>query len=131
MVTTYIENKPTEEAHRALLKDAHPDWSKEHCDRVITAFTNSNYAISVLDDKDNLVGTVRVFTDQVGFAMIADLLVHPKYRLQGIGSQLVTMCESHFSGFYIYADPQSKELDSFYEKNGYAKHNLFRKQVIK
>lgn len=129
MTITYSEQKPNQAAHRLLLKNAHPDWPELQNERVLTAFNNSTYAASALDEDDNLIGTIRVISDNTGFALIADLLVDPKYRKQGIGSKLLRMCESNFAGLYIYADPQEVDLDHFYEKNGYTKRTLFRKRT--
>ncbi|MGK5095002.1 GNAT family N-acetyltransferase, partial [Deltaproteobacteria bacterium TL4] len=58
------------------------------------------------------------------------LLVHPNWRRHGIGGTLVKMCQSRFSGCYLYADPAEEnkdELKEFYLKLGFKEREVFRK----
>ena len=56
-------------------------WKKslENSSAVITAW-----------DEENLVGLTRGISDQVRYAQVLEVLVHPEYRSYGIGRELVT-----------------------------------------
>ena len=125
MTITYLDHPADDLAHQQLLTVAHPDWSDHHKSRVLTAFAASSFAATAWDNK-TLVGTIRVFSDNVGFAMIADLLVHPKYRRQGIGGQLLKMAQQVFATYYLYADFQDETLSNFYTTAGFSEHTVFR-----
>ena len=50
---------------------------------------NSCSVISAWDN-DELVGLARGISDEVRYAQVLDILVHPDYRRRGIGTELVT-----------------------------------------
>lgn len=118
MVITYTEQPIDPAAHAILLRAAHPDRGISWHEAVASAFAGSSYVASAWDD-DTLVGTVRVVDDGVAFALIADLLVHPSYRQQGIGKTLVTMCQRTFANFFVYADPADEAARRFYLAIGF------------
>lgn len=73
-------------------------------------------------DGDRLVGYVAVVSNGVTDAYIQDLMVHPDYQHQGIGSQLVqrTLDRLRADGIYmvsvIYGEA---ELQRYYEEFGF------------
>lgn len=88
---------------------------------LIRAVANSSFWIAVYDG-NRLVGFGRVVTDGVLHAMIYDLIVHPEYQGQGIGSkvlaQLVDRClQLGVLDIQLFC-AQGKR--AFYEKRGFA-----------
>lgn len=121
----YREQPPKATDHRTFLTLAHPEWSDSHQKRVLNSFKQSDYAACVYEE-DALVGTVRVLTDHVAFGLIADLLVDPEHRHQGIASTLVKMCRVALPEYYLYADPANPGLADFYQKNGFEERPIWR-----
>lgn len=91
-------------------------------DELALALTNSWLGISVYS-QDRLVGFGRVVTDEVMHAMIYDLIVHPEYQNQGIGSQileiLVQAClDAGIKDIQLFC---ANGKTSFYEKRGFVR----------
>lgn len=68
-----------------------------------------------------LIAFARVLTDRVYKALILDVIVHPDYRSQGLGKQLMQMILDHsklaqIKHFELYCLP---ELIPFYKKWGF------------
>ena len=67
-------------------------------------------------DGNVLVGCLRMLTDGYFFGTITELLVHPEYQKQGIGSRLLQLAKDNTpTMLYFGAQPG---LETFYEKNG-------------
>ena len=84
------------------------------------AAANSQYMVSAYDD-EKLVGFGRVVTDGVLHAMIYEMIVHPEYQSQGIGTQILHMLvqwcdEVHIRDIQLFCARGKK---SFYEENGF------------
>jgi GNAT superfamily N-acetyltransferase len=124
-MTEFLETLPSAHDHRVLMHAAHPDWTVTHRRRVRSAFRHSDWVASAYVD-GLLAGTIRIVTDHVSFGLIADLLVHPDHRHQGIGSTLVKMAVVAHPDYYLYADPQTPELAPFYTKAGFTDHTVWR-----
>lgn len=79
---------------------------------------NSSSIISAWDD-DQLVGFARGISDQVRYAQVLDVLIHPDYRRKGIGKELVFRLIDHPAMCVrgvILGTPSMKE---FYESAGF------------
>jgi len=124
-MTEFLETAPSARQHNPLLRAAHPDWTADHRRRVNRAFHHSCWSACAFVD-GILAGTIRVVHDDVSFGVIADLLVHPQYRHQGIASVLVRMARVAHSDFYLYADPQSEGLKPFYEQADFSVRPVWR-----
>lgn len=111
--------------HRALLRAAHPDWSADQIRRVRTAFLASAYCAGAYCD-GQLVGTIRLISDGIGFGLVADLLVHPQFRRQSIATNLLRLVEVDNLGLILYADPQSDNLADLYRRAGWQSRTLWR-----
>ncbi|MFI5303195.1 MAG: GNAT family N-acetyltransferase [Nitrospiria bacterium] len=108
-------------------------WARDrNLSDIKKALTNSTLVISAWD-RDQLVGFARVLSDKVFRATIWDVIVHPDYQKQGIGSILIEKIISH---------PLLKKVDrfwlntkypQFYEKFGFGRSKegmlLERKRV--
>lgn len=69
--------------------------------------------------KDSLVGLARGISDQVRYAQVLDVLVHPDYRRSGIGTELVNRLVDHPAmsvRSVILGTPSMRE---FYESAGF------------
>ena len=91
--------------------------TQEELDR---ALTNSQFVVTAYD-AEKLVGFGRIITDGVLHAMIYDMIVHPDYQGQGIGSQilerLIQWCdENNIRDIQLFCANGKR---TFYEKNGF------------
>lgn len=97
-----------------LLKDLYQyaPWANERSlSDIKTALSNSTLVISAWD-RDLLVGFARVLSDRVFRATIWDVIVHPEYQKEGIGSILIEKIISH---------PLLKKVDRFWLNTKYPK----------
>lgn len=73
--------------------------------------------------QERLVGVIRVVGDGHSIVFIQDILVHPEYQRQGIGTQLLKEIMERFSGVYqmeLLTDDTPKTI-SFYRSVGFRK----------
>lgn len=81
--------------------------------------------IAVARDNDKAVGMSRVLFDFGYTAYITDVIVHPDYQGQGIGTKLVKMIlnflkeNSNEDEFMSYVLIANKGKEKFYEKFGF------------
>lgn len=74
-------------------------------------------------DRERLVGIIRVVGDGYSIVFIQDLLVHPEYQRQGIGTQLLRRIMERFSDVYqmeLLTDDTPGTI-SFYQSVGLRK----------
>ena len=93
------------------------DFSKSE---IKTAIENSWYMISAYD-KLKLVGFGRVIADGIHHALIVDLIVHPNYQNNRIGTQILNSilikCKNHkIRDIQLFS---AKDKFKFYEKFGF------------
>ncbi|MCA1065681.1 GNAT family N-acetyltransferase [Rossellomorea sp. AcN35-11] len=117
------EGVPGEEVER-LFENAGwarntPSWQKEKFSLI---FKNSTWAFTVWD-KDNMIGMVRVISDQIMTANIMDLVVLTNYRGKGIGKKLVELCVQKLPHGDWFAHTSADHF-SFYEKCGFEVKDL-------
>jgi ribosomal protein S18 acetylase RimI-like enzyme len=72
---------------------------------------------------DKIVGAIRSTSDEVRFAYLIDLFVHPDFRKKGIGSSLlIAICQYYGKMKIDYieldTDPADPGLNIFYQKCG-------------
>ncbi|WP_316569523.1 GNAT family N-acetyltransferase [Neobacillus sp. YIM B06451] len=112
------EGIPAEKVE-ALFEDAGwarntPNWQKE---KFTLIFKNSTWAFTVWD-KDDMIGMVRVISDQIMAATIMDLIVHSDYQGRGIGQKLVALCLQKLPHGDWFAHTSANNFP-FYEKCGF------------
>jgi ribosomal protein S18 acetylase RimI-like enzyme len=80
-------------------------------------FKNSTLVVSAWEN-ENLVGAVRVLSDQMFRSVLYDFLVLPDYQNRGIGREMLRRCLEHFpkSEWLVQT---TKEISGYYEKNGF------------
>ncbi len=121
-------------------KDKLPDI-KDYWDLFQTTGWNQKYNFSIKDlanaiqsswystsiyDSDILIGFGRIIADGVHHALIVDLIIHPDYQGQGLGSKLlerlVTKCKDNkIRDIQLFA---AKDKFAFYEKFGFEKRPI-------
>jgi GNAT superfamily N-acetyltransferase len=69
-------------------------------------------------DGDKLVGSVRVLTDGYFFSMVAEVMVDPGYRRQGIGRELLRRALDLTPGGTLYMGAQPGQ-ERFIESAGF------------
>lgn len=89
-------------------------WQDE---KFIIASNNSTWVFTVWN-KEELVGVIRVLSDQVMFGNIHDLVVRTEYRGRGIGRELVKLCLEKLRHGTWYAHTTPENYD-FYRKCGF------------
>lgn len=91
-----------------------PQWQKEKYSLI---FENSTWAYTVWD-QEQMIGMIRVLSDQIMVANILDLIVHSEYRGRGIGKKLVEMSLQKLPHGDWFAHTSSNNF-SFYEQCGF------------
>ena len=112
----------SKEQYHALFETT--GWNREYQatpEELARAIANSQFFVAAYDG-GKLVGFGRVLTDGVLHAMIYEMIVHPDYQRQGIGTQilhiLIEWCnENHIYDIQLFC---ARGKRHFYEKNGFA-----------
>lgn len=86
----------------------------------------SSWYLNSVYNFDKLIGFGRVIADGVHHAFIVDLIIHPDYQGQGLGStlldKLVTKCkDSKIRDIQLFA---ARDKFVFYEKYGFEKRPI-------
>ena len=98
-------------------------WNNEYFltkDELNQSISDSYYAVSAYED-NKLIGFGRVVSDGVLHAMIYELIVHPDYQGEGIGSNILNMLVDKCLGKNI-RDIQlfcARGKKTFYENHGF------------
>ncbi|MBM6619590.1 GNAT family N-acetyltransferase [Bacillus suaedaesalsae] len=109
---------------KKLFEDAgwmriNPEWQDEKYQLI---FENSTCAYTVWDGEE-MIGMIRVISDQITIATIADLVVRSTHRGQGIAKKLIELCVSKLPHGDWFANTSSNNF-SFYEKCGFEVKDL-------
>lgn len=91
-----------------------PLWQEEKFSLI---FENSTWAFTVWDQEE-MVGMVRVVSDQIMMATIMDLVVSEPYRGKGLAHKLISLCMEKLPHGDWFAHT-SEENFSFYESCGF------------
>lgn len=85
-----------------------------------TLLRQSSFFVTVIDN-EQLIGLVRVVTDNISIVYIQDLIVLPAYQNQGIGTQLLDIVMNEFQHIrQIVLLTDNEQLHKkFYEKSGF------------
>ena len=92
--------------------------------QLLKAIQNSTYVVSAWEGS-KLIGLARGLSDDVSIFYLQDILVHPEYQTQGIGTTLLKKCLERFQHVrmkVLLTDKDEKQL-RFYESLGYTNTN--------
>lgn len=113
---------PNEDELKSLYQSV--GWTSylRHPDLLKKAYQHSLKAFAAYD-RSQLVGCIRAVGDGVSILYIQDLLVHPAYQHQGLGSRLMAemlQCFPDVNQTVLLTD-DTEETVQFYEKAGFQK----------
>jgi GNAT superfamily N-acetyltransferase len=117
---TFSDHKDIDPSHLVRLYD-HAPWAKGRtADDARQMLAQTDLAVSAWD-RDCLVGFGRVLTDYVYRASIWDVIVHPDYQGQDIGTQIMERILHHpnlkrVELFWLC----TRDKQTFYEKLGFS-----------
>ncbi|WP_138434605.1 GNAT family N-acetyltransferase [Winogradskyella algicola] len=74
-----------------------------------------------IKDKDVIVGFGRTVDDGQYYALLVDVVVHPKYQSKGIGTQIVNALKNRLKGYNFITLTAAPNKEGFYEKIGWKK----------
>jgi GNAT superfamily N-acetyltransferase len=118
----YIEMRPSLADYKRLFESTGWTASIEISDGTLQqAIDNSWHWISVFEN-DVLIGVGRIVSDGGLYAFVCDMIVHPDYQNQGIGTSILAVlkdkCAKHnIQRVWLFSAPGRAP---FYEKNGFA-----------
>ena len=113
--------RPGLEAYQALFETT--GWNRDYqlsLEELGRALDGSQFFAAAYDG-ERLIGFGRVLTDGSMHAMIFDLIVHPDYQHQGLGSQILQQLIQWCNAARIH-DIQlfcARGKRAFYERNGF------------
>lgn len=87
------------------------------------------YAHYILRDKEKLIGFMLIISDGIADAFFIDLIVHPDYQSQGIGSSIVKqgIKDIKTAGIKCIQITFEEKLEGFYKKLGF---HIFKGGII-
>ena len=119
-IINQLESRHVKQLH-ALYQ--HESWAKgRSLEETHRCVSGSSICIGMIEKEGNLVAFARVLTDYVFKALIFDVIVHEKYRGDGLGNMLINTIKNHpelsrVKHFELYC---LEELNNFYQKHGFS-----------
>lgn len=117
-----IETNPTQWDHKLLARlfgrsgwGREEDYQDETGHLLLEASDNIIVAVALSDDRSQLLGYIRAFTDHVSVTWIAELLVDPDFRMRGIGTRLMNKVVEKTRHTALYAGTFTG-TEGFFEK---------------
>ena len=96
-------------------------WARDRSLKEIKkALENSTLVISAWD-RERLVGFARVLSDKVYRATLWDVIVHPDYQKQGVGTLIIEKIVSHPMLKWVDRFWLNTKNPAFYEKFGFSR----------
>lgn len=88
------------------------------------ALMHSSCIISVRDSGGKLIGLTRVLSDGEIHTCIADIVVHPDYRRQGVGKKMMEVVKKKYGYTGIFISAFRGKEENFFKKCGYEKRDM-------
>lgn len=109
----------------------HATWMITNNDEDWQKILANSSSIMTAWDKDTLIGMARGLSDEVRWATIVDVLVHPDYRGQSIGRQIIEklLNEEKMQVRTVYLATPDKE--DFYSRLGFNSANKYCSYMVK
>ncbi len=100
---------------------------EERPNEALLAWHHAWPAVVAMGEKNEVIGFIRALTDGEITTYVAEFLVAPQYRRQGIGRALLEIC--HYLVPRTRFDLLSTDAaDQYYEGNGFERFQGFRKR---
>jgi len=99
----------------------HPEKREAYKEVIEKAFRHSQLVVSAWDN-DELVGFVRVLTDEALFATIWNMMIKPSHQKRGIGKMLIQKCLEVYPNLHFFLFSGEQCVD-FYKKMGFDTHH--------
>ncbi|RIO96861.1 N-acetyltransferase, partial [Staphylococcus gallinarum] len=116
----YEQNKvPTEKELKELYHSV--GWFNYLTDEfTLTTLLNQSSFFITVKDNEQLIGLIRVITDDISIVYIQDLIVLPAYQRHGIGSELLNQVLNSFQHIrqIVLLTDNEQTKRKFYEKSG-------------
>ena len=95
-------------------------WGHTDCPEALNqAILNSDLVITAWNN-DKLIGIGRAISDKSLSVYFPDLLIHPDWQKQGIGTQIIGRLLNKYSQFHNQVlVAEDKIAQNFYKKNGF------------
>ena len=101
-------------------------WAANRPKEVIKKTVENSLCFSVLFEGEQ-VGFARVVTDRAVFAWIADVIIHPDHRGQGLGKFVMRCIESHPEVPLSLQLLRTEDAHGLYEKFGFKRGEFLQK----
>jgi ribosomal protein S18 acetylase RimI-like enzyme len=115
----YEQNKvPTEKELKELYHSV--GWFNYLTDEfTLTTLLNQSSFFITVKDNEQLIGLIRVITDDISIVYIQDLIVLPAYQRHGIGSELLNQVLNSFQHIrqIVLLTDNEQTKRKFYEKS--------------
>jgi GNAT superfamily N-acetyltransferase len=112
----------------ALLQQSY--WANERPKEMIARSLEHSLCFSVLKDGGQ-IGFARVVTDYAVFSWIADVIIDPRFRGQGIGKFLMQCVTEHPAIKHTMQTLCTKDAHGLYERYGFMRNEFMRKRPEK
>jgi len=105
-------------------------WAADRSRADIIASMETSLCFGVFESgRERQVGFARVITDGVTFSWVCDVFIDPAYRGRGLGKSLVAEVLSHPNVTQTRTYLGTKDAHSFYERFGFKRWELMRRDV--
>ena len=120
----FEENNLTVDEYKFLRSDA--GWKEINDEQIARSIDACDYIVTARYGTQ-IVGMVRCLTDGVYMAYVFDVIVHSKYRGNGIGRKMVEKVINHFETdnnylMQIVLLAITADIEPFYRKMGFKKY---------
>ena len=95
-------------------------WGRRCPERLSSAFHRSHHCCFIYANK-TLIGCGRSVDDQEFYSLLVDIIVHPDYQHQGIGSKILTQLTQALDNIPWVILSSEVGSEDFYKKNQFKK----------
>jgi aralkylamine N-acetyltransferase len=95
-------------------------WGIRNPQEIQAAFKKSSF-VRFAYSNNVLVGFGRTVDDGKYYALIADLVIHPEFQSQGIGSHVLLYLKNSLEGYAFTTLTSAASKEAFYESQGWKK----------
>ena len=93
-------------------------WGKRPANEIKAAFETSTVVCFIKQD-NAIVGFGRTVDDGRYYALLVDVVIHPNYQKQGLGTVIVNRLKEQLKGYEFVTLTAAPGKDGFYKKLGW------------